>query len=134
VELGTAAEAGFAVPGRALRRALPGLRDPSDTWGVRAVRIALIVFLLAGYLVAVVPARLCHLDIGGFRRSLWVGIGSRRRWLLAVRVGYLAFGWPSLGVALAWRTSTTRAALVEVRSQMKMHGGHHVESPSGSVS
>ena len=45
------------------------------------MRMVLLVFVLAGYLVALVPARLCHLDIGSFRRSLWVGYGSRDRWL-----------------------------------------------------
>ncbi|MGZ6966364.1 MAG: hypothetical protein ACXVL8_03090 [Acidimicrobiia bacterium] len=75
--------------------------------------------LLLGYVVALVPARLCHLDIGSFRRTLWTGIGNRGRWLNTLRASYIAFGWPSLAVVLAWRTSKTRSALVELREQMR---------------
>ena len=49
-------------------------------------------FALVGYVVCVAPARLCHRDIGSFRRTLWAGSGNRANWrrgiLLAVpRVG-----------------------------------------------
>ena len=81
--------------------------------------------LLLGYVVALVPARLCHLDIGGFRRTLWTGIGHRERWLTTVKVSYLALGWPSLVVALVWRTSQTRRELVELREQMRAAGPSH---------
>jgi hypothetical protein len=83
------------------------------------MRTVLPVVLLAGYVVALVPARLCHLDIGGFRRSLWVGFGDRGAWLRAIRVSYLLLGWPSLVVALAWRESRTRRALVELRDDLR---------------
>ncbi len=86
--------------------------------------------LLLGYVVALVPARLCHLDIGGFRRTLWTGVGHRERWLVAVKVSYLALGWPSLVVALVWRTSQTRRALVELRDQMRGSGTHHSSAHS----
>lgn len=81
--------------------------------------------LLLGYLVALVPARLCHLDIGSFRRTLWTGIGHRDRWLNAVKVSYLALAWPSLLVVSAWRLSKTRHALVELREQMRATSQHH---------
>lgn len=83
------------------------------------MRVALVAFLLVGWVVALVPARLCHLDIGSFRRSLWVGYGSRDRWLRGIKISYAAFGWPSLAVALAWRRSTTREGLVELRGELR---------------
>jgi hypothetical protein len=83
------------------------------------MRTVLLGVLLAGYVVALVPARLCHLDIGGFRRSLWVGYGDRDAWLRAIRTSYVLFGWPSLVVALAWRNSQTRRALVELRDDLR---------------
>ncbi len=81
----------------------------------------LVIAMLAvvGYVVAFVPARLTHLCIGGFRRTLWTGIGHREQWLRAVRLSYFAFGWPSLAVAIGWRTSRTRGSLVELREQMR---------------
>jgi hypothetical protein len=83
------------------------------------MRTVLLSAVLVGYLVAFVPARLCHLDIGGFRRSLWVGYGSRDTWLRAIKVSYVLFGWPSLVVALAWRRGRTRRALVELRDELR---------------
>lgn len=76
-------------------------------------------FLLLGYLVALVPARRCHLDIGGFRKRLWAGIADRKRWLYAVRISYVCFGWPSLVVVTVWRSSETRRTLVQLREQMR---------------
>jgi len=87
--------------------------------GERAMRNLLLVLAVAGYVIALVPARLCHLDIGSFRRTLWVGYGSRDRWLRGIKLAYLAGGWPSLAVALAWRRSTTREGLVELRDQLR---------------
>ena len=73
---------GCRCPSRAsLRWALPGLRDDVGRLGVRAMRQVFLVFVLVGYVVALVPARRCHLDIGSFRRALWVGYGSRDAWL-----------------------------------------------------
>jgi hypothetical protein len=83
--------------------------------------------LLSGYIVALVPARLCHLDIGSFRRTLWTGIGHRDRWLHSITVAYLALGWPAFLVIVAWRTSRTRKGLVELRAQMR-------DSPTNSGS
>jgi hypothetical protein len=79
----------------------------------------LAAFLLAGYIVCVVPARLCHRDIGSFRRTLWVGYGNRDSWRKGIVVAFLAGGWPSLAVALAWRNGPTRKALVELRTEMR---------------
>lgn len=76
-------------------------------------------FILVGYAICLVPARLCHRDIGSFRRTLWVGVGNRDNWLSGVRAAYLAFAWPSLVFALVWRTSQTRLELEELRTQMR---------------
>lgn len=42
--------------------------------------IGLAAFAFLGYVVCLVSARRCHRDIGGFRRSLWVGYGNRDHW------------------------------------------------------
>jgi hypothetical protein len=83
------------------------------------MRTVFLGVVLAGYVVAFVPARLCHLDIGGFRRSLWVGYGNRDAWLRAIKASYVLLGWPSLIVALVWRRSRTRSALVELRDDLR---------------
>ena len=81
--------------------------------------VGVAAFAFFGYLVCLVPARRCHRDIGSFRRSLWVGYGNRDHWRAGIVLAYLVFGWPSLVVMLQWRTGTTRAALVELRTDMR---------------
>ena len=83
------------------------------------MRPVLLVVVLAGYVAAFLPARRCHRDIGGLRRSLWVGYGSRDAWLRAVKVGYAGFGWPSLVVVVTWYRSRTRRALLELRNELR---------------
>lgn len=85
--------------------------------------IGVAAFVFLGYLVCSVPARRCHRDIGSFRRSLWVGYGNRDHWRAAIVLAYLVFGWPSLVVMLQWRTGNTRAALAELRTDMR-HEAH----------
>lgn len=85
----------------------------------------LLLVALAGWVVAFVPARRAHLDIGRFRRVVWIGVGNRDRWLWALRCSYLALGWPSIAVALAWWTSQTREVLEEVRAQLRTADHHH---------
>jgi hypothetical protein len=83
------------------------------------MRTVFLGFVLIGYVVAFVPARLCHLDIGSFRRTLWVGYGNRTTWLHAIKVSYIVFAWPSIVVALVWWRSQTRRALVELRDDLR---------------
>jgi hypothetical protein len=83
------------------------------------MRTVLPALVLLGWVVALVPARLCHRDIGSFRRSLWVGYGNREAWLRAIKIAYVAFGWPSLAVVFVWRESQTRRALVELRDELR---------------
>ena len=87
--------------------------------------VGVAVFVFLGYEVCLVPARRCHREIGGFRRSLWVGYGNRDRWRTGIVIAYLAFGWPSLVVMLQWRTGATRAALVELRTDMRAEAHAH---------
>jgi hypothetical protein len=88
--------------------------------------------VIVGYVVALVPARLCHLDIGGFRRSLWVGYGNRDAWLRAIKLSYVTFGWPSLAVALVWRRGRTRRALVELRDELREVQGEPERTAAGA--
>jgi hypothetical protein len=93
------------------------------------VELALLAFALLGYLVAV-PVLVWHRrDLMSFRRPLWAGYGSRRARLRGAVVCYLALGWPELLMALGWRTSLTRGALVVERDAMRearllSFGGH----------
>ena len=81
--------------------------------------VVVVAFVVVGYLVCLVPARRSHLDIGSFRRALWVGYGNRDHWRTGIVIAYLAFGWPSLFVARQWHSGPTRAALVELRADLR---------------
>ena len=81
--------------------------------------VGVAAFAFFGYLVCLVPARRCHRDIGSFRRSLWIGYGNRDHWRIGIVLAYLAFGWPSLVMMLQWWSGPTRAALVELRTDMR---------------
>ncbi len=77
------------------------------------------VFALAGYLAAL-PVLLWHRrDLMSFRRPLWAGYGSRTARLRGALVCYVALGWPELLMALGWRRSQTRGALVLEREHMR---------------
>jgi hypothetical protein len=80
---------------------------------------AVLGFAIVGYLVAV-PALVWHRrDLKRFHRPLWAGYGSRRARLRGAAICYLAFGWPELLMALGWRVSVTRVALVVERESMR---------------
>ena len=77
------------------------------------------VFALVGYLAAL-PVLLWHRrDLMSFRRPLWAGYGSRTARLRGALVCYVALGWPELLMALGWRRSQTRDALVLEREHMR---------------
>lgn len=83
------------------------------------MELALLAFALLGYLVAI-PALLWHRhDLKSFRRPLWAGYGSRRARLRGAVVCFVALGWPELLMALGWRVSQTRGALVVERDSMR---------------
>ena len=87
-------------------------------WGA-AVELALLVFVLVGYLLAV-PVLLWHRrDLRSYRRLLWAGYGSQRARLRGAVICFLALGWPELLMALGWRVSQTRGALVVERDSMR---------------
>jgi hypothetical protein len=86
---------------------------------------ALLVVL--GY-VAGFPALQWHRrDLLRFRQPLWAGYGSRDARLRGALVSYVAFGWPEVFMALGWRSSQTRAALVAERSDMREARSHREE-------
>lgn len=77
------------------------------------------LFACLGY-VAGFPALHWHRrDLNSFRRPLWAGYGSRDARLRGSVVCYLALGWPELLMALGWRSSQTRRALVLEREHMR---------------
>ena len=81
--------------------------------------LPLFAFAVVGYLAAI-PALVWHRhDLMSFRRPLWAGYGSRRARMRGAVVCYLALGWPELFMALGWRTSMTRSALVVERDSMR---------------
>ncbi len=81
--------------------------------------LGLLIFAVLGYLVAV-PVLVWHRrDLRGFRRPLWAGYGSQRARLRGAIVCYLALGWPELLMAVGWRVSLTRGALVVERDSSR---------------
>jgi hypothetical protein len=79
----------------------------------------LFLLVVAGYVVAL-PVLLWHRhDLLSFRRMLWVGYGSRRDRLAGALLCYLAGGWPELVMALEWRASERRRALVAEREYFR---------------
>ena len=90
------------------------------------MQLALLVFALVGYVVAI-PVLVWHRhDLMTFRRPLWAGYGSRRARLRGAVVCYLALGWPELLMALGWRVSLTRGALVVERDSMRDARAQHL--------
>jgi hypothetical protein len=83
------------------------------------VELELLVFAGVGYLVAA-PAFIWHRrDLRSFHRPVWAGYGRRKARLRGAVVCYLALGWPELLMALGWRTSLTRSALMVERDTMR---------------
>lgn len=82
--------------------------------------------VLLGYAVALPVLRWHRRDLHSFRRSLWAGYGSRQARLRGAVVCYLAFGWPEVLMALGWRSSQTRGALVIERDEMREARAQHL--------
>ena len=93
---------------------------------------ALVVLAVVGY-VAVLPVFLWHRhDLMSFRHMLWAGYGSRDARLHGAAVCYAALGWPELLMALSWRSSKTREALVRDRDDMRESHAHRCGEPDAS--
>lgn len=74
---------------------------------------------LFGYAVAL-PIYLWHRrDLRMFHRPLWAGYGSRSARLRGATICYVAAGWPEILMALGWRTSQTRQALLAERENFR---------------
>jgi hypothetical protein len=58
-------------------------------------------------------------DVKRFRRYEWFGYGRRGPWRSAFVVSYALGGWPVFLVALTWRTSLARRAMLEQRSDRR---------------
>ena len=90
------------------------------------MKLALLAFAVMGY-VAAVPVLIWHRrDLKSFHRPLWAGYGSRRARLRGAFVCYVALGWPELLMALGWRVSLTRGALVVERASSREARALHV--------
>ena len=81
--------------------------------------IAAGIFVVLGYLAGWPVLRWHRRDLNSFRRPLWAGYGSREARLKGAVVCYIACGWPELLMALGWRSSQTRGALLIERDQMR---------------
>ena len=77
-----------------------------------------LVFAILGYAAAFPALRWHRRDLMSFRHVLWAGYGRRTARLHGANVCYAAFGWPELLMALGWRSSQTRRALIDVRDDM----------------
>ncbi|MGZ4691739.1 MAG: hypothetical protein ACXVKA_08265 [Acidimicrobiia bacterium] len=81
--------------------------------------LAAVVVVLAGYLVTYPVFAWTYSDVRRFPRHIWTGYGSPHPWRQAVGLSYLAAGWPVIAVALAWRTSSTRAELRDLAHRVE---------------
>ena len=70
--------------------------------------------VLAAYLVAYPAFAWTYSDLRLYPRHLWTGYGNPHPWRQAAVLTYVLGGLPVFVVALAWRTSTTRAELRSV--------------------
>ena len=82
--------------------------------------------VLLGYVVAFPVLWWHRRDLHSFRRPLWAGYGSRQAWLRGAVLCYLAVGWPELLMALSWRSSRMRSALVIERDEMREARAQHL--------
>lgn len=75
--------------------------------------------VVVGYLAALPVLSWHRRDLMSFQRPLWAGYGSRQARLRGAVVCYVAGGWPELLMALGWRSSQTRGALIVERDHMR---------------
>lgn len=99
--------------------------DDRRLWGVWTLPQLALLVLAAGYVAALPVLRWHRRDLMSFRRPLWTGYGSRQTRLRGAVVCYVTFGWPELFMALGWRSSHTRGALVIEREQMREARSRH---------
>jgi hypothetical protein len=71
--------------------------------------------VVIGWVVALPVLAWHRRDVLSFQRPLWAGYGHRATQLKQATIAYAVFGWPELVMALAWRRSQTRAAMVTQR-------------------
>lgn len=76
--------------------------------------VTVLLVVLAGYVVAYPGFAWALYDLDRYPRHLWTGYGKPGAWREAAVLAYLAGGLPVYIVAVAWRTSTTRAELRSV--------------------
>ncbi len=81
--------------------------------------LVFVAVVVVGYLVALPVLSWHRRDLMSFHRPLWAGYGSRQARLRGAMVCYLALGWPELLMALGWRSSQTRRALIIERDHMR---------------
>ena len=89
--------------------------------------MVLLIVVVVGYLAALPVLSWHRRDLMSFQRPLWAGYGSRQARLRAAIVCYVACGWPELLMALGWRSSQTRGALIIERDQMREARSEHSE-------
>ena len=79
----------------------------------------LAALVVAGYVLGLPVLTWHRQDLLSFHRPLWAGYGSRQARLQGALICYAAGGWPELFMALGWRTSQVRSALVAERETMR---------------
>jgi hypothetical protein len=75
--------------------------------------ILVAVIAVLGWIVAFPFVARGTADLARIPGAVWriTGYHSRKNWRLAMQVGYLLGGWPSLLAVLSWRRSETRLVL-----------------------
>jgi hypothetical protein len=77
---------------------------------------AVLWVVVAGWLVGLPFVVWAWRDIGRIDPGRWNGLSIREAWLGGLVAGYVLGGWPAVVVAVAWRTSMTRDALLPFRT------------------
>jgi hypothetical protein len=92
---------------------------PAGMPSAGGLSVPLLIVAFVGYVMAL-PVLVWHRhDLRSFRGPLWSGYGRRSSRLNGALVCYAAAGWPEVLMALGWRSSVTRKALLIERDNFR---------------
>lgn len=77
------------------------------------------LILAAGWVVGLPFLVWAWREIVSIEPMRWNGLSVREAWLGGLIAGYVLGGWPAVIVAIAWRTSMTRDALLPFRADRR---------------
>ena len=78
-----------------------------------------VIVIVASYTVGLPAYVWTRHDLRSIHPHLWDAVGTPHPWRHAITIGYLAAGWPALGVAAVWRYGPTRRRLLSFRRRAR---------------